>query len=161
MMFSSTYLHIFRVNIVYIYTGYDVLQYIMIVQISALLRCRGALTLQSSTGMCCGHDPLFSGQSALPSPPINHQCAAHVPPSHFKFLKKFCIFSFALAKIWALKMQIFHNFVPKIPQFFIKIRYLDLPLGNLCGTHLPKKNWSAPPPRGITILCSAPNKQCC
>ena len=29
--------------------------------------------------MCRGHDPLFSGQSTLPSLPIYHQCAAHVP----------------------------------------------------------------------------------
>ena len=30
----------------------------------------GARTLESGTEMCLGHDPLFSGQSALPSLPI-------------------------------------------------------------------------------------------
>ena len=34
--------------------------------------------------MCRSHDPLFSGQLALPSLLISHQCAAHVPPI-FKF----------------------------------------------------------------------------
>ena len=40
---------------------------------------RGALTLESGTVMCRGHDPLFSGQLALLSLPIYHQCATHVP----------------------------------------------------------------------------------
>ena len=40
----------------------------------------GALSLESGTGMCQSHDPLFSGQSALRSLPIYHQYAAHVPP---------------------------------------------------------------------------------
>ena len=40
----------------------------------------GALTLERGMGMCCGHDPLFSGQSPLPSPPIYRQCAALVTP---------------------------------------------------------------------------------
>ena len=51
-------------------------------------------------GMCRGHDPHFSGQSALPSLPNYHQCAAHVPP--------FSIFAFSalfLAKISALIFQ--------------------------------------------------------
>ena len=42
----------------------------------------GALSLGSGTGMCRGlnpDDPLFSGQSALPSISIYHQSAAHVP----------------------------------------------------------------------------------
>ena len=39
----------------------------------------GALPLKGGTGMCRGHDHLFSGQSTLPSLPIYHQCAAHVP----------------------------------------------------------------------------------
>ena len=34
--------------------------------------------------MCRGHDPLFSGKSALPSLPIYHQCATHVPPLIFQ-----------------------------------------------------------------------------
>ena len=40
----------------------------------------GALTLEGGTGMCRGHDPLFSGQLALPGLPICHQCAALMPP---------------------------------------------------------------------------------
>ena len=40
----------------------------------------GALTLERGMGMCRGHDPFFSGQSPLPSPPIYRQCAALVPP---------------------------------------------------------------------------------
>ena len=43
----------------------------------------GALPLEGGIGMCRGHDPLFSGQLALPSLPICHQCAAHVP--HLQF----------------------------------------------------------------------------
>ena len=30
--------------------------------------------------MCRGDDPLFLGQSALPSLPIHHQCAVYMPP---------------------------------------------------------------------------------
>ena len=41
---------------------------------------RGALTLERGMGMCRGHDPLFSGQSPLPSPPVYRQSAALVPP---------------------------------------------------------------------------------
>ena len=58
----------------------------------------GALTLERGMGMCRGHDPLFSGQSPLPSPPIYPQCAALVPP----VLENFCIFNHVLAKILAL-----------------------------------------------------------
>ena len=36
----------------------------------AFSRGGGALTLERGMGMCRGHDPLFSGQSPLPSPPI-------------------------------------------------------------------------------------------
>ena len=87
--------------------------------------------------------PLFSGQSALPSLPICHQRAPH-----FQFSGNFCIFSLVLAKISALKMQIFKIFVPKTPHFSRKIHPLDPTFGNLCGTHPPKKKLSAsPPPR--------------
>ena len=54
------------------------------------IKARGALTLERGMGMCCVHDPLFSGQSPLPSPPIDHQCAALVPP--FSIFKKFLHF---------------------------------------------------------------------
>ena len=44
-----------------------------------MTRGGGALTLERGMGMCRGHDPLFSGQSPLPSP-IYRQCATFVPP---------------------------------------------------------------------------------
>ena len=50
----------------------------------------GTLPMEGGTEMCRGHDPLFPGQSTLPSLPIYHQCAAHVPPfqlSRCKFSK--------------------------------------------------------------------------
>ena len=49
----------------------------------------GALTLERGMGMCCGHDPLFSGQSPLPSLPIYRQCAALVTPGRFQLLENF------------------------------------------------------------------------
>ena len=36
--------------------------------------------------MCCSHDSLLLGQSALPSLPNYHQCTAHVPP--FSIIRK-------------------------------------------------------------------------
>ena len=93
--------------------------------------------------MCHGHDPLFSGQSALPRIPIYWHCAALVPP--FSNFRKISIFSLVLVKISALKTQIFQIFVPKTPHFSRKIRSLDPTFGNLCGTHPPKKKLSAPP----------------
>ena len=66
-----------------------------------------ALTLESGMGMCRGHDPLFSGHSALLSLPIYHQCAAHVPPSIFNFWIPPPIFSLVVAKILALWTQFF------------------------------------------------------
>ena len=51
----------------------------------------GALALKSGTWMCHRHDPHFSGQSALPSLPIYHQCTAHIPLP-FSIFKKICHF---------------------------------------------------------------------
>ena len=77
---------------------------------------------------------------SLASLPIYHQYTAHVPPPPiFKFLEKFCIFSLVLAKISALKMQIFQFEFPR-PLIF---------QGNQCGTHPPKK-MSAPLPRVLS-----------
>ena len=101
------------------------------------------VTQKGGMGMCRSHDPLFSGQSALPSLPIYHHCAALVPP-HFQILERFSIFSLVLVKISTLKTQIFKIFVPKTPHFSRKIRSLDPTFGNLCGTHPPKKKLSAP-----------------
>ena len=36
--------------------------------------------------MCRGHDPLFSGQSEIPSLPIYYQCAAHIMCPPFSIL---------------------------------------------------------------------------
>ena len=49
-----------------------------------------ALTLERGKGMCRSHDPLFSGQSPLPSPPNYRQCAALVPLS--SMFRKFLYF---------------------------------------------------------------------
>ena len=85
----------------------------------------------------------FSGQLALPSLPIYHQCAAHVPP-HFQFLEKNS----------ALKTQIFQIFIPKTSHFSRKIHSLEPTFGNLCGTHPPKKKkrWVHPPQPQTTGL---------
>ena len=93
--------------------------------------------MESGTGMCRGHDPLFSDQLALSSLSIYRQCAAYVPPI-FNF-QKLCIFSLVLAKISALKTQTFEIFVPKTPHFSRKICSLDATFGNLCGTYPQKK----------------------
>ena len=87
-------------------------------------RGEGAL---GGTVMCHGHE-LFSGQSVLPSLPIFHQCATHVPPI-FKFYKTFAFSALFLAKISALKRQNFQIFPPMTPHF-----------RNPCGTYPPKKS---------------------
>ena len=107
----------------------------------------GALTLERGMGMCRGHDPLFSGQSPLPSPPIYRQCAALVP-SVLIFLENFCIFNHVLAKILALKTQIFPNFRSQDPHF-LKENPLPRPYILKPAWHIPtKKKLSAPP--GVT-----------
>ena len=74
--------------------------------------------------------------------------------SYFQFLEKTCIFSLVLVKLSALKMQIFQIFVPKTPHFSRKICSLDPTLGNLCGTHPPKKmkSWVPPPPPRLSLM---------
>ena len=62
--------------------------------------------LVGGMGMCRGHDPLFSGQSALPSLPISLQYAVHVPP-HFQILEIFAFSTLFLAETSALKRQNF------------------------------------------------------
>ena len=114
--------------------------------------------MESGTGMCDGHDPLFSGQSALPSYQFTINGRLMCPPPPFSiFWKKNCIFNLVLVKILALKMQIFKIFVPKTPHFSRKIRSLDPTFGNLCGTHPPKKV-ECPPPRHFT---KAKRQDCC
>ena len=100
-------------------------------------------------GCAAAMTPFFLGQSALPSLPIYHHCAALVPPPpHFKILEQISIFSLVLVKISALKTQICTIFVPKTPHFSKKIRSLDPTFGNPCGTHPPKKKVECPPPPG-------------
>ena len=61
-----------------------------------------------------------------------------------------------LAKISALKMQIFRIFDPKTPHFSRKICSVDPTFGNPCGTHPPKKKkLSAPPPPGCYLVTGA------
>ena len=65
---------------------------------------------EGGMGMCRGHDPLFSGQSALPSLPISHQCAVHMPPfSNFR-KKKSVLFG---GKFSALQRQISKFLLPR------------------------------------------------
>ena len=71
-------------------------------------KSRGGTDLESGYGYMY-HDPLFSGQLALPSLPIYHQCTAHVPPIY------------------------------KTPIFARKSRSLDPTFGNPHGIYPPKK----------------------
>ena len=93
--------------------------------------------------------PFFSGQSALPSLPIYHQYAVHVPLI-FNFFREKCIFSLILANISALKTQIFPNFCSQDPSFFrenpLLWPYFWKPVWH---TPTKKKKLSAPPPPGL------------
>ena len=106
----------------------------------------GGLTLERGMGMCRSHDPLFSGQSPLPSLPIYRQMHCSCDP-RFQFLENVWIFSHVLAKILALSLDPnFSKFsLPKTPIFSRKIRSLDPTFWNLHGT-LHQKKLSAPPP---------------
>ena len=121
-------------------------------------RARGALTLESGTGICRGHDPLFSGQSAPHILPIYHQCAAHVSP--FQFLEKKMHFQPCFGQNCSSQDANFLNFRSQDPSFF-KENPLSRPYtsGNPCGTHPPKKTTttttttkqlSAPP--GVRVI---------
>ena len=113
--------------------------------------------MESGTGMCRGHDPLFSGQSALPSLPIYHQCAAHVPP-HFKFLDKFCIFSLVFGQNFSSHDANFPNFHSQDPLFF-KENPLPRPYFWKLVRHTPTKKkveCPPPPPRIKNLLSLVP-----
>ena len=118
------------------------------------LYARGALTLESGTGMCRGHGPLFSGQSALLSLPIYHQCAAHVSPI-FNFRKN-CIFKPCFGQNFSYQVQFLQIVAPKALYISRKIRSLDPTFRNPCGTHPPKKKKkklsAPPPPRGLDAV---------
>ena len=87
--------------------------------------------------------PPFSGQSELPSLPIYHQCAVHVPP--FSIFRKFCIFSLVLGQNFSSQDPKFLNFRSQDPSVFkenpLLRPYFWKPL-----RHIPaKKKLSAPP----------------
>ena len=90
--------------------------------------------------------PSFARPVGTPySLPIYHQSTARVPPV-FNFYKNFAFSALFVAKISALKTQIFKIFVPKTPHFSRKIRFLDPTFGNPCDTQPPRKNWVPPSP---------------
>ena len=104
----------------------------------------GALTLEMGTGMCRNHDPLFSGQSALPSLPIYHQCAAHEHPI-FKF-RKILHFQPCFGQNFSSQDANFPNFRSQDPAFF-KENPLPRPYfwKPVWRTSTKKKKLSAPP----------------
>ena len=114
----------------------------------------GELTLESGMGMCHGHDPFFfSGQSALLSLPIYHQCTAHVPP--FSILEKFCIVKPCFGQNFSSQDENFQFFCSQDPSFF-KENLLRRPYcWNPCGTHLPKKSWVPSPALFASFLLNS------
>ena len=103
-----------------------------------------ALTLERGMGMCRGHDPPFSGQSPLPSPPIYRQCTALMTP--FSIFMNFLDFQPCFGQNSSSLDPNFSNFHSQDPQFSMKIHSLDRTFWNPRGTHPPKKSW-VPPPR--------------
>ena len=95
--------------------------------------------------------PFFSGQSVLPSLPIYHQCAAHVP-SPFSIFRKILHFQPCFGRNFSSQDANFPKyFFPKTPHFSRKICSLDPTFVNPCGTHPQKKvECSPPPPRVIS-----------
>ena len=71
----------------------------------------------------------------------------------FSIFRKIMDFKLVLAKIPALKMQIFQIFVPKSPHFSRKIHSLDPTFENLCGTNPPKK-------KKKKVECPSPPQTC-
>ena len=93
--------------------------------------------------MCRGHDPLFSGQSALPSLPIYHHCAALMPP--FSNCKKNFHFQPCFGQNFSSQGANFPNFRSLDPSFF-KENPLPRPYFLKPVWHTPtKKKLSAPP----------------
>ena len=97
----------------------------------------GALTCKRYTGMCRGHDPLF--QASRRSVAYQFTINAPLTCPHFQFLEEICIFSLVLAKISALKTQMFQIFVPKTPHISRKIRSQDPTLETRVAHTHPKK----------------------
>ena len=87
------------------------------------------------------HDPLFSGQSALPSLPIY----APLTCRRFQLLEKKCIFSLVLGQNLSSQDAKFLNFRTQDPLFF-KENPLPRPQFWKPARHIPtKKKVSAPP----------------
>ena len=92
-------------------------------------------------GMCCGHDPLFSGHPALLSLPIYHHCAALMPP--FSNFRKNFHFQPCFGQNFSCQDTNFCSLDPS----FIKENPLPRPYFWKPVWHTPtKKKWSAPPP---------------
>ena len=107
--------------------------------------------------MCRGHDPLFSGQSALPSLPIYHHCAA-LMPQFSNFRKKFN-FKPCFGQNFSSQDANFPNFRSLDPSFF-KENPLPRPYFWKPVWHIPtqKKVECPPPPRGLQLCILAPTK---
>ena len=99
--------------------------------------------------MCCGHTPLFSGQSALPSLPIYHHCTALVP-THLQILEKKIHFQPCFGQNFSSQDAIFPNFCPQDPSFF-KENPLPRPYFWKPVWHAPtkKKVECSPPPPDV------------
>ena len=106
----------------------------------------GALTLERGMGMCRGHDPLFLGQSPLPSPPIYPQFTVNVPLSYplFSIFRKFLHFQPCFGQNSSSLDLNFWKFRSQDPHFLRKIRSLDPTFWNPRGTRPPKKSWMPP-----------------
>ena len=87
---------------------------------------------------------IFSGQSALPSLSIYHQCAA-------QFVEKILHFQPYCCQNFSSKDTNFSNFPFRTHHFSSKICSLDSTFGNLCGTHPPKKSWVRPCERHVNV----------
>ena len=101
-------------------------------------KAREALPLEGSTGMCCGHDPLFPSQSALPSLPIYHYCATHVPPT-FSFCRKKLHFQLIFGQNFSSQDTKLLNFYSHDTSFFKETHSTDPTFGNTAHTHQKKK----------------------
>ena len=96
-----------------------------------------ALAMEVGTGMCQGIDPLFSGQSALPSHKFPFNVLLVCSP--FSIFRKLCISSLVFGQSLSSQNANFSNVRPQDPLFLKTIRSLDLTFGNPCGTYQPKR----------------------
>ena len=97
--------------------------------------------------MCRGHDPLFSGQSALLSLPIYHHCAALMPP--FSNFRKKINFQPCFGQNFSSQDANFPNFC-SLASFF-KENPLPRPYFWKPVWHTPTKKKLSAPPRARII----------